>query len=234
MLAADDIKLYRKNSASVPVIRGNLHITDVNFGNCIEIHFTENPRKSPEILILKPACRAVTVNLDRKPVFLFLEIRCDFKFRGGKAVLGITNKFTVQPHKKRCFNSLKTDVGFLPEKRSVNIEKLDVAPDRIAFLRYLRRNKLFLSLPRILRVDILRLAVTLKLNVSRNFYIIEARYIKIIPVKIGRTFRLFFGVSEFPDTVQTLTKISLICGITMVGMCRLTADSENRRVRKPV
>ena len=133
----------------------------MNFRNSVKIHVTEYTRKSPEILVFKPACCAVTVNLNRKLVVFFLEIRSNTEFGRCKAVLGVTYKLAVKPHIDCGFDALKADVCIFADKSLVNIKEFHIASHRVSLLRYLRRKEFFLAFPWILCVHILWFIVSL-------------------------------------------------------------------------
>ena len=174
----------------------------MNLRNSVKVNIPEYSRKSPEILILQPACSTIAVYLHCKPVVLLSEIGCDVEFGWCKAVLAVAYELAVQPYIESCFYALKAYVCFLAEKFLICVEVFHVAAYRISLFRYLRRKKLFLAFPRILCVYVLRAVIALKLDVRRNRDLIKISCVKIFPVKFSRSLLRSLAETEFPSAVQ--------------------------------
>ena len=103
------------------------------------------------------------------------------------------------------------------------------------------RTKKFASVPRILRIDILRFSKSLKLKVSRDFDGIETAFVKTLLIEVPGTQIRIFHVRNLPVAVQRLNKgrsmlfeFGFISVIMMIGVRIDRIDFKNGRIRKPV
>ena len=101
--------------------------------------------------------------------------------------------------------------------------------------------KKFASVPRILRIDVLRFSKSLKLKVSRDFDGIETAFVKTLLIEVPGTQIRIFHVRNLPVAVQRLNKgrsmlfeFSFISVIMMIGVRIDRIDFKNGRIRKPV
>ena len=101
--------------------------------------------------------------------------------------------------------------------------------------------KKFASVPRILRIDVLRFSKSLKLKVSRDFDGIETAFVKTLLIEVSGTQIRIFHVRNLPVAVQRLNKgrsmlfeFSFISVIMMIGVRIDRIDFKNGRIRKPV
>ena len=107
------------------------HVTHMAFRHRVKIHLPENTGEPEEILVLDPAGAASLIDLHRQTVDPILyEIR-DFKFRGSKGILGISDEAAVYPYVKGALHSLKGQKQPLILQGRIRLKFLHIASDRI-------------------------------------------------------------------------------------------------------
>ena len=160
----------------------------------------------------------------RQQIVLFLNIRCQIEFGGGKAVLGISHEMPIQPDIHCLFHTFETDdYPFSPQTfRQMKtlaitsygiILRLTESTFCQTFPQCVSRAAVDFPLPGIHIIDIMNLIITCQFNMSRHTDRIEFYIFSILPVKIHRTAFRIHRIGELPCPVQRLYQgASSLCG----------------------
>ena len=215
-------------------------ITDMHLGLGVEIDRAEQAREAEKVLILQPGGAAVLVHLSAQAVAGLPDIRCQVKFRGGKAVLGVANEVAVAPDIQRLLGTLKADADALPAQPLVQVKLPHIAADRGVVPVDLRRAQIAAAIPRVDGVGVLDLAVALQLDMSGHADRAEGREIRVLAVKIRRAGGGAGTVGKAPSAVQTLAQraaaqpdLRLAAVANMVRVRIQPVHSKHGRVSQP-
>ena len=181
-------------------------ITDMHLGLGVEIDRAEQAREAEKVLILQPGGAAVLVHLDAQAVASLPDIRCQVKFRGGKAVLGVADEVAVAPDIQCLLGTLKTDADALPAQPLVQVKLPQIAADRSVVPVDLRRAQIAAAVPRVEGVGVLDLPVALQLDMPGHADCAESREIRVLAVEIRRAGGGAGAVGKAPAAVQTLAQ----------------------------
>ena len=166
--------------------------------NHVEIDAAENTGKPEEILILAPASDRPLEYLHRQLVLPVLKIRRQFKLGRCKRILTVSDICSVQPECHAALRSLERDKHTLSGKRLRQCEIFHITCDRIELHRHLVRPDAFPSIPRILRVRVLRAVIAFHLDMCRHADVIPSPAIVFRLFKSADRLLIVFRIVELP------------------------------------
>ena len=137
--------------------------------NRIEIDVPENSREPEKILILAPAASCEAEDLGGQLVFALRvnEFR-ELEFGWREAVLRIADIVPVQPQSETALRSLEGYKDPFSLHKGGKIKVLHIAGNGIKTLRNFARANVFITVPGILYICILRMSVPLHLDMGRD------------------------------------------------------------------
>ena len=142
----------------------------------------------------------------------------------------------VEPNVNRRWGTFERNESALVFQAFINGKVPDIRGNGIMILGDGIGTKKFASVPRILRIDVLRFSKSLKLKVSRDFDGIKTAFVKTLLIEVPGT-----QIRILPVAVQRLNKgrsmlfeFSFISVIMMIGVRIDRIDFKNGRIRKPV
>ena len=202
-----------------------MEIGDMRLGDSVEIHVAEQAGHAHEVLIFQPASRAPALHAACQFIFAFDQVICQLKLAGREGIARKTDVMPVEPYGDTAFRALKGDedapVGHLLRHE----ERLDIAGDGVVCRRNFADGHILIAVPRILHVGVLRRAVALHLNVSRNADIRPAAAVVIHRLKTGDNLSGVERVMEFPEAVQGMAQACFadaqflkVCVSDVIGM----------------
>ena len=207
----------------------------------IQEHGAEYAGKPEKILVLNPGGAGALIHLHAKPVVLLPHIGGQVEIRGGKAVLGVADKMSVQPEIKGLLHALEADADLLAAQSRLQVEHPDIAAHGTVLPVDFRGTQFGAAIPGIQGVDILDLPVSLQFHVSGDLNGPEAGAVKVLPPEILRPGCGLWTPGKAPHAVQRLAQGSfalkkLLHGriADMVGVGVQTAVLKDRGVGQPV
>ena len=222
-----------QRSIQPQVVHRNWHL-------CIQVHTAENTTEPEEVLVFQPGGTALLVYFHAEPVAGFLDIRSQIKVRGGKGVLTVTHKLTVEPHEECLFHTLEGNADPLVSECGIQIKFRHIAAHGIIRPVDVGRAQEGMAIPGIELVDILDLVIPLGFHMTGNMDGSKTGQVITVFPEVGRTQGRRFAPTEFPLTVQTLPKRGAVIvqflrrSITdMVGMGIQPVDPEYGGVFQP-
>ncbi len=183
-------------------------------------------------------------------IALLTDIRRQVELRGSKAVLRITDKFSVQPKIQRLLRTLKADPHGLAPQRRIQVKNSHVGAHRViggltetavprpgrSSVFLLRPGSFYgagraperMTLPGVHHIDIVDLVITGHLDMHGHRNPVPAAPVIILPVKVCRSAACIHRKTELPLSVQALPQreISRIqtCLIHIVRMIAVGRD----------
>ena len=183
-------------------LRRDLQVPHVRRGDGIKIHVPENAGKAQEILVLQPAAGTPAVYPAGQFVFPFPQGFRQFELMRGKAVRGKADIGPVQPQGHAALHALEGDKQAFPLHLLRQAEIFHIAGDRIKDLRQVARPQVPLPVPGILRVAVLRRAVSLQLDMRRHTDLLPAAAVVFRLFKTGDDLGGIHRVGKLPQAVQ--------------------------------
>ena len=176
----------------------DLNVAEMRLRNHVEINAAENTGKPEEILIFAPASDRPLENLHRQLILPVLKVRRQFKFGRCKRVLTVSDICSVQPECHAALRSLERDKHTLSQKGLRQCEIFHITCDRIELRRHPVRPDVFPSIPRILRVRILRTVIAFHLDMCRHADVIPSPAVVFRLFKSMDRLLIVSRIVEFP------------------------------------
>ena len=190
-----------KGDSSAGKVRGKLllhkGIFQMQFRLRKQLHGAEQTAHAPEILIFQPASGGKAVRLHGQGIFAGVDGGGHIKFSGGKGILGVADVNAVAPNGGGAVRTVQAQVAACPVLRQG--ETALILPDGVIILRNLAGVQLFVTIPRVLGVDVMGRAVGLT-GLLQALHLDKARHGQGVPVRKGRG--EVFRVAEVPLPVQ--------------------------------
>ena len=170
---------------------------------CIEIHFTGDSRKTPEVLVFKVRTVAPTHHLHGNQVLLARrEILRQVEFRRHLAVFAVSHEFAVHPYHQVGRSRTHVQVNPLTFPIGRHGHHLTVRPRIIVTLFHERRFGSELCSPWITIVAVNGISVTIQLQDAGHGKVRPLRIVVLQGIEVARSFVVVLGEIEFPLAFQ--------------------------------
>ena len=217
-------------------------VVEMRFGVEVQGHAAVDAAEPPEVLILHPAARAALEHAQRQPILPDVDVGGQVEAVRCEAVLRIADFMPVDVNQHRRFHARQMQHGTLLHLRQRKRKMSDACHRRVVDFAHLRRLQGFVSIPRVLRIDVVRriplrrfhLKFARHLNFPQRFIQRGARQQRV------RRFRWIHGKMRLPRAIQRFHQRGRIRVCLrhrrikgMIGAIRQLMDAENFWVAQP-
>ena len=176
----------------------------MRFGVEVQGHAAVDAAEPPKVLILHPAARAALEHAQRQPILPDVDVGGQVEAVRCEAVLRIADFMPVDVNQHRRFHACQMQHGALLHLRQRKRKMSDARHRRVVDFAHLRRLQGFVSIPRVLRIDVVRriplrrfhLKFARHLNFPQRFIQRGARQQRV------RRFRGIHGKMRLPRAIQ--------------------------------